>query len=192
MRIYTRGGDRGKTALASGTRRWKHDVRVEAYGSLDEAGAFIGMAVSLLMSDAEADMRETLQELQQFLWDAGADLARVDAGAEAGRVPEEAVAFVEAAIDRFQSELPPQTRFVLRGGTQAAATLHVACTVLRRAERRIVQLMQTETVSDAVLQLVNRASDLLFVAALLVNQRMAVGEISYRRSSDVFVKKTSQ
>ena len=186
MRIYTRGGDKGKTALIGGTRRWKHDPRVEAYGALDEAGAFIGWAVALLPASSAADLKEVLQTLQQYLWDAGADLAKVTADKEGGRTTPEAVQFVETAIDQFSSELDPQKKFLLRGGTQAAAALHVACTVVRRAERKIVELMQSEEISQTALELVNRASDLLFVFALVVNQRKQVSEIEYLRSPDVF------
>ncbi len=185
MRIYTRGGDKGKTALIGGLRRWKNDHRVEAYGAIDEAGAFIGWSIALLTAK-DADIRDTLQQLQQYLWDVGADLAKVNMNEGELRTSQEAVDFLETSIDRFQAMLSPRQKFVLRGGMQAAASLHVACTVIRRAERRMVELMQEEEINQIALHLVNRASDLLFVLALLVNERNEVEEIDYERSPEVF------
>ena len=185
MRIYTRGGDKGKTALVGGSRRWKSDSRVEAYGAIDEAGAFIGWSIALL-NETNNDVRHTLQELQQFLWDVGADLAKVSLNEGEYRTTQEAVDFLETNIDRFQEMLSPRQKFVLRGGAQAASSLHVACTVIRRAERRMVELMQSEEINETALHLVNRASDLLFVLALLVNERSEIQEIDYERSPEVF------
>lgn len=186
MRIYTRGGDAGKTALIGRERRWKNDSRVEAYGALDEAGAFIGLAVTYLRKEQDQDVREVLENLQQWLWDAGADLATPAKAEMTTRTKPEYTKEIEEYIDRFEETLEPLQKFVLRGGVPAAATLHVACTVMRRAERRIVALMQVETVESELLSLVNRASDLLFVLARTVNQRYKQTEVVYEHSPEVF------
>ncbi|MCY0879283.1 MAG: cob(I)yrinic acid a,c-diamide adenosyltransferase [Firmicutes bacterium] len=186
MRIYTRGGDRGKTALIGGKRRYKDDARVEAYGAVDEAGAFIGLAAAHLRSEGHEDMVAVLQEVAQRLWDVGADLAAPDPGEHPMRTPEGAAAALEPLIDRYASESEPIRQFILRGGTLGAAYLHVACTVVRRAERRAVALMRAEAVPAPTIQYLNRASDLLFVMARAANARAGVGDIPYRQSPDVF------
>ena len=113
-------------------------------------------------------------------------MAKVSLNEGEYRTTQEAVDFLETNIDRFQEMLSPRQKFVLRGGAQAASSLHVACTVIRRAERRMVELMQSEEINEMALHLVNRASDLLFVLALLVNERSEIQEIDYERSPEVF------
>ncbi|GGJ02348.1 ATP--cob(I)alamin adenosyltransferase [Alicyclobacillus cellulosilyticus] len=186
MRIYTRGGDRGMTSLIGGARRYKDDLRVEAYGSIDEAGAFLGLAHSLLHPERDADIREVVLDLQHMLWDAGADLAAPPGVSFAFRTPEEAAAALEPVIDRYQAQVPPITQFILRGGTQAAAALHVACTVVRRAERCAVRLMRHEPIHMPALQVLNRMSDLLFVLARVANARAGEADVVYARSPQVF------
>ncbi len=186
MRIYTRGGDGGMTALIGGTRRPKHDARVEAYGSVDEAGAFVGFAMSQLQAERDADMLDVLAGVSQTMWDVGADLAAPEGAAYTFRTRDGAAGDLEPVIDRFKDEAQRVERFVVRGGSGAAAALHVACTVVRRAERRVVELMQTETVHAPALKYLNRLSDLLFVLARAANARDRRVDVEYANSSVVF------
>lgn len=186
MRIYTRGGDKGQTALIGGVRRYKDDLRVEAYGTVDEAGSFIGLATSYLQAEGMDDMVELLLEVQQRMWDVGADLAAVNTEHYAYRTPDDAAAVLEPAIDKYMEESEKVTKFVLRGGSMGAAYLHVACTVTRRAERAVVRLMRQESIHPPTLQFVNRLSDLLFVLARAANARSQQEDIEYRNSTDVF------
>ncbi|GMA56084.1 ATP:cob(I)alamin adenosyltransferase [Alicyclobacillus sacchari] len=187
MRLYTRGGDLGTTALIGGERRRKSDVRVEAYGTVDEAGAFLGLASSQLDEVQFADIRELLLTIQQRLWDVGADLAAPEsAKSYVPRTPENAAAQLEPYIDTYQAEAEKLDKFVLRQGSQPAATLHVACTVVRRAERQAVRLAEMEQVPGAVMRYLNRLSDLLFVLARAVNARMQVQDVDYANSPPVF------
>jgi cob(I)alamin adenosyltransferase len=186
MRIYTRGGDKGKTALIGGERRYKHDLRIEAYGTVDEAGAFIGMAISELNESKDADIINLLYQVQQTLWDVGADLAAVPGAKYTFRTKEEAAGELEPFIDRYKEEADKVTKFILRGGDKAAATLHVSCTVVRRAERQVVALMQVENIFEPTLKYLNRLSDLLFVLARAVNARREQKDILYENSAEVF------
>lgn len=187
MRIYTRGGDSGKTALIGGERRSKHDARVEAYGSVDEAGAFIGLAGSYLDGQRDGDLLTLLLEIQQTLWDVGADLAVPSTAAEVQfRTADDAPARLEPVIDVYQAESEAVTRFIIRAGSTASAALHVACTVVRRAERQVVALMQSEAIHPPTLQYLNRLSDLLFVLARAVNAREQQHDIVYQHSPEVF------
>jgi len=173
-KIYTRTGDDGTTGLGSGERRPKYDLRVAAYGTVDEANAAIGMArVQLRAALPEVDA--ILARVQNDLFDLGADLATPDTGEvpayEPLRVVAAQVKRVESEIDRLNKGLQTLRSFVLPGGSPAAAALHVARTVARRAERLIVGLSHRpgETVSPEAIQYINRVSDLLFVAARVVN-----------------------
>lgn len=186
MRIYTRGGDQGKTGLIGGARRYKDDVRVEAYGTVDEAGAFIGLAVSQLDAERDADIQGLLIQVQQSLWDVGADLAAASQEKYTFRTPDAAAAELEPYIDRYKEEAEQVKKFVLRGGVQPSASLHVACTVVRRAERRVVSLMQQESIHPPTLKYLNRLSDLLFVLARTVNARASESDVVYQNSTDVF------
>jgi len=168
-RIYTRGGDKGKTSLSSGKRVVKHDRRVAAYGTVDEANAVLGMA--RLHCDAVAD--QLLARLQNELFDLGADLCTPEVEAPEFpplRITTEQVQRLEADIDRINQDLAPLTSFILPGGTPAAAYLHLARTVTRRAEREITALIDDEPINPAALRYVNRLSDLLFVLARQQNQ----------------------
>ncbi len=186
MRIYTRGGDRGKTGMIGGQRRLKDDVRVEAYGSVDEAGAFLGLAASFLDPERDRDILEVLAGVQQVLWDVGADLAAPPGAKYSFRTAESAAAELEPVIDRYQSEAQSVSRFIIRGGGQAASALHVACAVVRRAERRVVSLLQAEAIHEPALRYLNRLSDLLFVLARSVNYRDGQTEVPYAHSPVVF------
>jgi len=173
MKIYTRTGDDGTTGLLGKARVPKHDARVEAYGSVDELNAVLGLAHA---QDATRLFGELLPGLQTQLFQVGAELATTDADmlARLSRVSGEDVAAIERDIDRLEAELPPLTKFVLPGGTLLAATLHHARTVCRRAERRLTALAARDPVNPALVKLLNRIADLLFVAARVANARAGV------------------
>ena len=174
-RIYTRTGDDGTTALGNGERRPKFDLRIAAYGTIDELNAAIGMA--RLHTANAADIDGMLARIQNDLFDLGADLCSPDKGKGPGgarlTVVDAQVSRLEAEIDALNADLAPLRSFVLPGGTPAAAALHVARTICRRAERLIVELAQRpdEAVSAAVLKYVNRLSDFLFVASRHANDQ---------------------
>jgi cob(I)alamin adenosyltransferase len=173
-RIYTRTGDDGTTALGSGERRPKYDLRIAAYGTVDETNAAIGIARLHLGAEREVD--GILNRVQNDLFDLGADLAvpdKPDAKRERLRISDGQVTRLEADIDGLNAELRPLTSFVLPGGEAAAAHLHFARTVCRRAERLVVELaaVKGETVGAPAIRYLNRLSDLLFVAARYVNGR---------------------
>lgn len=179
MKIYTRSGDAGTTALFGGERVPKTSLRVRAYGSVDEANALLGVARTQL--DA-ADLDGLLAELQKALFDVGADLATPSAAevrAHVHPMDEEDVARLERWIDRLDAEIAPLRHFVLPGGDPAAAQLHVARTVVRRAEREVVALSETEEVNLQAAVYLNRLSDLLFVVARVVNARHGVAEAQW-------------
>jgi cob(I)alamin adenosyltransferase len=176
MKIYTRTGDAGTTALFGGERVPKSSPRVRAYGSVDEANALLGVARTLL--DA-ADLDGLLTELQKALFDVGADLATPDEApvrAHVHPIDEHDVRRLEAWIDRLEGEVAPLKHFVLPGGDPAAAQLHVARAVARRAEREVVALAEQETINLQAAVYLNRLSDLLFVLARVVNARHGVAE----------------
>ena len=167
-RIYTGGGDAGETSLGDGSRVAKHDLRVSAYGTVDEANACIGLA--RLHCQGEVD--EILARAQNDLFDLGADLCRPekdDAKTPSLRISAGQVARLEAEIDRINAGLAPLESFVLPGGTPGAAYLHLARTVTRRAEREATALGAQEAVNAEALRYLNRLSDLLFVLARHVN-----------------------
>jgi cob(I)alamin adenosyltransferase len=169
-KIYTKTGDAGETGLVSGARRAKHDVRVEAYGAVDEANAVIGLA--RLDADGEADA--VLGRIQNDLFDLGADLAtpgEIMPGDKALRIASGQVERLEREIDAVNHDLAPLTSFVLPGGTALSAKLHLARTVVRRAERRMTALSAAEPVNPEAIKYVNRLSDLLFVLARHANDR---------------------
>jgi len=173
-RIYTRTGDAGRTRLATGETVSKADARVEAYGAVDEANACIGLA--RLHTTAEPELDAMLGRIQNEMFDLGADLATPpapdDAAGRALRILDGQVSRIEAEIDAMNAELPPLASFVLPGGTPAAAALHLARTVCRRAEREAVRLAQSGApVNAPALRYLNRLSDFLFVAARYANGR---------------------
>lgn len=174
-KIYTRTGDNGTTALVSGPRRVKHDLRIEAYGTIDEANSVIGMA--RLHTTGIEPLDGMLERIQNDLFDLGADLATPDTGEkpqwEPLRIIASQVFRVEEDIDSLNAGLEPLTSFVLPGGSAAAAHLHLARTIARRAERVIVALsrVEGEIVNPEVVQYVNRLSDFLFVAARVCNDQ---------------------
>lgn len=177
-KIYTRTGDDGTTGLSTGARRLKHDLRVEAYGTVDEANSFVGLA-RLHTERGYPELDSMLVRIQNDLFDLGADLATPDTGEtlayEPLRIIDTQVSRVEADIDQLNENLAPLRSFVLPGGSPASAALHLARTVSRRAERQMVELSQRpdEIVTPAALKYINRVSDFLFVAARVVNDNGA-------------------
>lgn len=169
-KIYTRSGDDGSTALADGTRRAKHDARIAAYGAVDETNAALGMA--RLYTKDHAALDAVLARLQNDLFDLGADLATPDnVDFEALRITPAQVARLESEIDGLNEKLQPLDSFVLPGGSEAAAHLHLARTLMRRAERRLSAAVEGgDGFSESARQFINRASDLLFVAARAANE----------------------
>jgi cob(I)alamin adenosyltransferase len=171
-RIYTRTGDDGTTSLGSGERRKKYDLRVDAYGTLDEVNAVVGL---VRLHTAGDPIDAALGRIQNDLFDVEADLCLSEKGPGGARltVTDAQVEWLESEIDRFNAELAPLKSFVLPGGTQAAAYLHLARTVCRRAERIMVELKDRpgEIVTAPSLKYVNRLSDFLFVASRYVNDK---------------------
>jgi cob(I)alamin adenosyltransferase len=176
-KIYTRTGDDGTTALGTGERRKKYDLRVTAYGTLDEANSAIGIA--RLHTGGDAVLDAALAHVQNDLFDAGADLTTPGKGRGPGgarlTVTDAQVAWLESEIDRLNADLEPLRSFVLPGGSAAAAYLHLARTICRRGERLIAELKDKpgEEVGDEVLKYVNRLSDFLFVASRYANGKGA-------------------
>jgi len=185
MKIYTRTGDKGQTSLIGG-RVDKDSLRVEAYGSMDELNSFIGKAMTELDPAIFTDILEDLEAIQNELFDGGGDLANVMKERHY-KLNEEPIAVLEQRIDDLMEEAPELERFILPGGSPGAATLHIARTVARRAERLTVTLMKSEEDVPAVVQrYLNRLSDYLFVAARIVNARLNVPDNEYVRSAKVF------
>lgn len=186
LRIYTRTGDQGDTGLFGGERVRKDDARVEAYGTVDELNAVLGVARSQAQ---DPELGETIASFQDRLLAVGADIATpMETATRRGRVSIERVApesveRLEHLIDRFEAELPPLTRFILPGGGAPAAALHHARVVCRRAERRCVTLAHLEeetggpALNPEVIRYLNRLSDLLFVLARVANHRQGVEDI---------------
>jgi len=164
-RIYTRGGDKGLTSLGSGKRVPKHDARVDAYGQVDEANAAIGLARLHTKGPADA----MLARIQNDLFDLGADLCRPEAKAGDLRIVETQVIRLEREIDKMNAALQPLQSFVLPGGVPAAAYLHLARTITRRAERAMTSLAEASPVKPEAIKYSNRVSDHLFVLSRYLN-----------------------
>jgi cob(I)alamin adenosyltransferase len=167
-RIYTKTGDKGDTGLGDGTRRPKHDLRIHAYGTVDETNAAVGLA----RLHARGELDAMLGRIQNDLFDLGADLATPEGGKHSEkrlRIVDSQVERLEREIDLMNQALKPLESFVLPGGTPAAAYLHLARTVARRAERLIVELAQVEQISPVAIRYINRLSDHFFVASRLAN-----------------------
>jgi len=180
-KIYTKTGDKGSTGLASGDRVAKHNIRIEAYGTVDETNAALGLAIIALEPSQEKyeNLKAMILRIQNDLFDLGADLATPEIlGAPKPeypplRITAEQVTRLENEIDQLNEELEPLRSFVLPGGTALAANLHLGRTISRRAERHMVELSETENeiVSSEALQYINRLSDLLFVISRYVNDK---------------------
>jgi cob(I)alamin adenosyltransferase len=184
MKIYTKAGDRGETGLLGGERVWKDTPRLEVCGSLDELNALLGLVGAEHALPAE--IGDLLTRIQNMLFNAGSQVAAVPpAAAKALLIGESNIEQLESAIDRFETELPPLAHFILPGGCRAAALLHVARTVCRRAERRLVTLSNAEPggVDRRLLMFLNRLSDLLFVLARLANHRAGLADVPWRQDA---------
>ena len=185
LKIYTKTGDRGETGLFGGQRVPKDHARVEAYGDVDELNSVIGIAVAKLHEAGETVLAEALRAVQSDLFTVGANLATPapeDGGRESSFIPslpEGRVEELEAWIDAAEGELEPLKSFVLPGGTGAAAYLHLARTVCRRAERRVVSLSHQAQVGAEWITYLNRLSDLLFTLARLANRRAGVDDVPW-------------
>jgi cob(I)alamin adenosyltransferase len=185
MKIYTKKGDTGETSLFGGQRVLKSNERVLAYGDVDEANSFIGVAAS--SNSLPDDLKEPLNAVMSDLFDLGAELATPPAQKEKlekklfSFIDQSRITHLEKWIDQAESELPPLTHFVLPAGTEAAAALHVARTVVRRAERSVVELGRDPDhgIRSELYVYLNRVSDLLFVWARLANLRSQVAEIQW-------------
>lgn len=160
MKIYTKTGDKGTTALYSGERVNKDSVRVEAYGTIDELDSTLGMARAFAEN---GQVRETILAVQKMLWNVMAEVATI--GPKEPRITQHDVELIEKTIDTYDASLPPLTHFIVPGDTKGAACLDLARTVARRAERQLWRLTRQEELNETVLVLVNRLSDLCFVLA---------------------------
>lgn len=183
-KIYTRTGDKGTTSLFGGGRVEKSHPRIDAYGTVDETNSFVGMALAHLAGHpGEEKVAPLLERLQQELFVLGADLATpMDAKPVVPRIDADYVEQLEREIDAFQADLPELRNFILPGGTPAGATLHVARTVCRRAERRAVEASAAKDINEQAVVYLNRLSDLFFVLARWVNHRAEAPETTWTPS----------
>lgn len=185
MKLYTRTGDEGKTSIIGG-RVDKDDVRVEAYGTVDEVNCFVGQAMTQLDPSIFQDVLEDLEKIQHELFDCGGDLANVSKKREL-KLTKESVDYLETKIDQLIEEAPKLERFILPGGAPASASIHIARTVTRRAERLVVSLKKADPETSAVaLKFLNRLSDYFFALARVVNFRLNQKDVEYVRSANVF------
>lgn len=185
MRLYTRTGDKGKTSIIGG-RVDKDDIRVEAYGTVDEVNCFVGQVMTELDVVSFKDVLADLEKIQHELFDCGGDLANISDKIEY-KLQNDAIDYLEKKIDEYIQEAPELERFILPGGTKPAASIHIARTVTRRAERLVVSLMKNdEKTPDLALKYLNRLSDYFFALARVVNYRLNVKDVEYVRSAKVF------
>ncbi|EJW16515.1 cob(I)yrinic acid a,c-diamide adenosyltransferase [Paenibacillus alvei] len=190
MKLYTRTGDEGTTSLIGG-RVPKDHLRVTAYGELDELNSFVGWAITCCRRSEMEMLREQLSTIQHELFDCGADIAYAEKkqGKFIYKIRSEQVEQLEKWVDEHEAANAPITKFILPGGSETAAALHVCRTVCRRAERQLVTLSHQETVHVDVMKYVNRLSDYFFAAARRANMLIGVQDQEYVRSADVFGKK---
>lgn len=189
MKVYTGGGDKGKTSLFSGERVAKHHIRIEAYGDLDELNSILGAVIALL-PDQEPSVREDLEEIQSNLFLAGAWLATTPDSSATNyltALPTAVVKALEQRIDTLSEVLPELREFILPGGQSVAAWAHVARTVCRRCERRLTELIETASADSSELAVIqvylNRLSDYLFVLARFLNKLMGTPDKTWKKQS---------
>ncbi|MDQ0257685.1 cob(I)alamin adenosyltransferase [Evansella vedderi] len=182
MKIYTRNGDKGETQLI-GKKVSKTDLRVEAYGTTDELNSFIGLAVANLNNSIYEDLRKDLMKIQHELFDLGGDLANVKEKKE-WATKEEYVTYLEKRIDTYWEEAPPLQSFILPGGEQGGAYLHVCRTIARRAERQVLHINDTNELPPFAIKYLNRLSDFFFAAARAVNARSKKEDVQYKKGSN--------
>ncbi len=177
MKIYTKTGDDGTTGVQGGKRISKSNLRIKAYGAIDELNATIGLVLSKKFDD---DIEDLLRNIQKDLFVAGSDLSKPDLSDESNRITNVMIEFLEAKIDEFEKELEPLTNFILPGGNHVASLIHYTRTITRRAEIQVVTLSKDEKINDYCIMYLNRLSDLLFVLGRLVNKRNKIPDIIWK------------
>lgn len=189
MKIYTKTGDNGTTSLCDGSRLSKDDMRVEAYGALDELNAHIGLLISLLQTSSSkegvrsaANLTDFLSEIQEELFVIGGELARAEIKTEELVSTQKLITKIETSIDELSSQLPMQHHFILPGGIIPASQSHVCRTICRRAERRIVALSHVAIVSPKILIFVNRLSDYFFTLSRYLNNDCGISEKTWENT----------
>ena len=192
MKIYTKSGDKGLTGLIDGKRIPKSDIRIIAYGSIDELNSYIGLSISLLSqhrnnnnnnknNQSFSDIIITLNRIQNELFIIGSDLADPDLSKPTSlRVQSPMITVLENDIDNYEKELSPITYFILPGGSVESSTLHIARSITRRAETNVSKLLLKDTINNLVLIYLNRLSDLLFVLSRTVNKRLQILDIAWK------------
>ena len=182
MKIYTKTGDKGETGLFGGERVSKNSLRIEAYGTIDELNAFIGLAV---IEVSDKSVKDLLQKIQNWLFSIGADLATPDnektKKLNVFRTPEEYYLYIEKEIDNYEGKLEELRNFILAGGTKGAALLHICRTITRRAERMVVALNSTVKIGNNIIIFLNRLSDLFFVLARFDNAVTGTPDIEWKQ-----------
>ncbi|MCH8032163.1 MAG: cob(I)yrinic acid a,c-diamide adenosyltransferase [Bacteroidetes bacterium] len=182
MKIYTKTGDKGETGLFGGERVSKNSFRIEAYGTIDELNAFIGLAV---IEVSDKSVKDLLQKIQNWLFSIGADLATPDnektKKLNVFRTTEEYYLYIEKEIDNYEKKLEELRNFILPGGTKGAALLHICRTITRRAERMVVALNSTVKIGNNIIIFLNRLSDLFFVLARFDNAVTGTPDIEWKQ-----------
>ncbi len=177
MKIYTKTGDDGTTGVQGGKRISKSNLRIKAYGMIDELNATIGLVLSKKFDD---DIENLLRNIQNDLFVVGSDLSNPDLTNMKNRITTEMVTNVEKTIDRLENELPPITNFILPGGHEVASLIHISRTIARRAETIVISLNEKEKINDECIKFLNRLSDLLFVVARIVNKKNGFNDIIWK------------
>lgn len=191
MKIYTKTGDKGLTGLIGGKRVPKSDIRIIAYGSVDELNSYIGLSISLLSkhnthlsstssSPSFSDIVDTLSRIQNELFVIGSDLADPDLSKSSIRVQSDMITVLENDIDKYEKELSPITYFILPGGSIESSNLHIARSIARRAETNVAKLFLEDIINNLVLVYLNRLSDLLFVLSRIINKRLQISDIAWK------------
>jgi len=185
MKIYTKTGDKGLTGLIGGKRIPKSDIRIIAYGSVDELNSYIGLSISLLskhnLSSSFSDIIVTLSRIQNELFVIGSDLADPDLSKSSSlRVQSNMITVLENDIDKYEKELSPITYFILPGGSIESSNLHIARSIARRTETNVAKLFLEDMINNLVLVYLNRLSDLLFVLSRTINNRLQISDIAWK------------
>ena len=177
MKIYTKTGDDGTTGLQNGKRISKSSPRIQAYGTIDEINASLGVVLS---NKIDSDLKELLTRIQNDLFVTGSDLSDPDLNSTKNRVTSTMVEYLETSIDNLEKDLAPITNFILPGGHQLASLVHVARTITRRAETQVIMLSEKEEINKNCLTYLNRLSDLLFVVARTINKRNGINDVIWK------------
>ena|SRR5687767_2270663 len=185
MKIYTKTGDKGLTGLIGGKRIPKNDIRIIAYGSVDELNSYIGLSLSILSkhtsSSSFSDIIVTLSRIQNELFIIGSDLADPDLSKSSSlRVQSNMITVLENDIDNYEKELSPITYFILPGGSIESSNIHIARSIARRTETNIAKLFLEDMINNLVLVYLNRLSDLLFVLSRTINKRLQISDIAWK------------